>query len=281
MLRLRLRTRFLHLLRTLLAGSGIALVKLPRRIPGFFPHSPAGFLTQVDITIGAVNQTPQLLERLSQRLIRPVASLQSLEDFAAAETSVSDVKLLRELFDRYGSDKGVRHNYENIYGRLFKDRSTVKRVLEIGLGTNNVDVPSNMGADGKPGASLRAFRDYFQAAEVYGADVDRRILFSETRIQTFFVDQTSDLAVGSLLSQLPTSFDLIIDDGLHATHTNLRTLLFGLDLVSIGGWVVIEDINPDSEEIWRLVWNMLGPDFEPHLLAAPFGLVFAVNRIGT
>ena len=65
-------------------------------------------------------------------------------------------------------------------------------ILEIGLGTNNVDVVSNMGRDGIPGASLRAFRDYLINSKIYGADIDKSILFSEERIETYFVDQTND-----------------------------------------------------------------------------------------
>ena len=56
-------------------------------------------------------------------------------------------------------------------------------IFEVGLGTNNVDVPSNMGKDGKPGASLRAWRDYFP-----NADIDTRILFKEDKIQTFYTN---------------------------------------------------------------------------------------------
>ena len=35
----------------------------------------------------------------------------------------------------------------------------------------------NMTASGKPGASLRVWRDYFNNAQVIGADIDKRILF--------------------------------------------------------------------------------------------------------
>ena len=43
-----------------------------------------------------------------------------------------------------------------------------------------------MNINGKPGASLRAWRDYFENALIYGADIDKNILFKENRINTFF-----------------------------------------------------------------------------------------------
>jgi hypothetical protein len=65
------------------------------------------------------------------------------------------------------------------------------KVFECGVGTNNPNITSNMGVNGQPGASLRVWRDYFQNAEVFGADIDRGILFEEQRIRTFYVDQTN------------------------------------------------------------------------------------------
>ena len=74
-----------------------------------------------------------------------------------------------------------------IYFEIFS-HIKVNTLFEIGLGTNNINVRSNMGLDGKPGASLRAFRDYLNI-NVYGADVDKGILFEEDKIKTYFIDQ--------------------------------------------------------------------------------------------
>ena len=51
--------------------------------------------------------------------------------------SKNDSKLLKKIFNEYQSDKSKTHNYHLIYGSLFKKRTEVKKVLEIGLGTNN------------------------------------------------------------------------------------------------------------------------------------------------
>ena len=83
------------------------------------------------------------------------------------------------VMTRYGSDKGDHdnHNYTTVYSVLleaFRDRPV--RVFELGLGTNNPEIPSSMGIDGRPGASLRAWRGYlpnasrFRARERSGAE---------------------------------------------------------------------------------------------------------------
>ena len=102
---------------------------------------------------------------------------------------------LTELMNFYGSDKGGRnnhHNYSDYYSELFfNQRKRIKNFLEIGLGTNDISMASNMGKEGIPLASLKAWRDYFENANIYGADIDKNILKNDTRIKTFFVDQTN------------------------------------------------------------------------------------------
>ena len=103
---------------------------------------------------------------------------------------------LTELMNLHGSDKGGKnnhHNYSEYYSEIFfNKRKEIKNFLEIGLGTNNINLPSNMGATGVPLASLRAWKDYFKKADIYGADIDKNILVNENRIKTFFVDQTTE-----------------------------------------------------------------------------------------
>ena len=46
-----------------------------------------------------------------------------------------------------------------------------------------------MTLNGKPGASLKVWKDYFVNAQIFGADIDRNILFKEDRIETYHVNQ--------------------------------------------------------------------------------------------
>ncbi len=132
---------------------------------------------------------------------------------------------LTELMDFYGSDKGGYdkiHNFSDYYSSIFYfKKNQIKNILEIGLGTNNVNLASNMGIDGKPLASLRAWQDYFKNAEIYGADIDKTILKNEGRIKTFFVDQTNKSSIELMFQNIGNVlFDIIIDDGLHKFEVN-------------------------------------------------------------
>ena len=156
---------------------------------------------------------------------------------------------------KQGSDKGSGvHNYTAIYSVLFaKLREEPLRILELGLGTNNLSLPSNMGGYGRPGASLRGWRDLFPRALVYGADIDREILFEEDRIKTFYCDQLDRLVIRDLWSQpdLQSGVDIIIDDGLHTFEGNRSFLDESLERLRSGGVYVIEDIDHETIEKWR------------------------------
>ena len=152
---------------------------------------------------------------------------------------------LCRLMAGHGSDKGVGwHTYTPFYQALFLDRrEAVTALFEIGLGTNNEDTPSNMGAHGSPGASLRAWRDYFPNARVFGADVDRRVLFDEDRIETFFVDQRDPASFERLWADLPDlELDFLLDDGLHTYEAARLTLAQSIGKVKRGGYYIIEDV---------------------------------------
>jgi hypothetical protein len=160
---------------------------------------------------------------------------------------------LSETMDRFGSDKGSgNHNYASLYDRLFRpERDRYTRVFELGIGSNNLDTPSNMGAAGVPGASLRGWREYFARAAVFGADVDRRILFEEERIRTAFVDQTRPDTIDRLFASIGGEFDLIVDDGLHHVDAN-RTFFDGaFKRLKDGGIYIIEDVGSHARDAYR------------------------------
>jgi len=104
-----------------------------------------------------------------------------------------------------------------------------------------------MGRTGTPGASLRAWRDYFPNAEIYGADIDREILFEEERIRTFYVDQLSESAISEMWSKIPNlTFDLIIDDGLHTFEAGVTFYENSIDKLKDSGVYIIEDVTPQN-----------------------------------
>lgn len=159
------------------------------------------------------------------------------------------------IMTKYGSDKGNSwHNYTAIYSELFATwRNRPLRICELGLGTNNPQLASTMGVDGRPGASLRGWRETFPQSQVFGADIDRDILFSEDRIQTFYCDQLDSKAIHDLWAQ-PTmqgEMDIIIDDGLHRFPANASFLAGSLEHLRTGGVYVVEDIRGVEMELWH------------------------------
>ena len=173
------------------------------------------------------------------------------------------------VMTKYGSDKGRLHNYTTVYSALFKARyDQPLLVFELGMGTNNPDVPSNMGLFGAPGASHRGWRELFPHALVYGADIDRRILFQEDRIKTFYCDQLDRSSIRELwsLPDLKGGADIIIEDALHTFEANETFLQESLDHLRPGGIFVTEDIESSDVEKWyhRLesFYSKQYPEFE-------------------
>lgn len=153
---------------------------------------------------------------------------------------------LCDLMDKFGSDKASNHNYTIFYYEILnKKRTDELNVFELGLGTNNINIPSNMGEEGKPGASLRAWREFFPNSKIYGADIDKNILFEENKIKTFFCDQKNKKSIEDLWNKdelKNKEFDLIIDDGLHEINANLIFLENSFYKLKDNGIYIIEDI---------------------------------------
>jgi SAM-dependent methyltransferase len=154
---------------------------------------------------------------------------------------------LCNLYEFYGSDKSTHHNYSALYKKLF-DQFANRSInfLEVGLGTNNLDVKSNMTAQGKPGASLFAISDLYPLWNIYGLDVDQRILFQEParKISTYYVDQTDSSTVVSVVNNnfKDKVFHIILDDGLHEFAANQIFFENSFHLLAPGGFYIIEDI---------------------------------------
>jgi hypothetical protein len=156
---------------------------------------------------------------------------------------------------RHGSDKGQGwHNFTTIYSVLFgKLRDQTLLIFELGLGGSHPQFAANMGVNGRPGASLRGWRELFPRALIYGADIDRDILFEEDRIRTFYCDQLDSVAIRELWSQpaLRNGMDIIIEDGLHTFQGSTSFLEGSLERLRPGGVYVIEDILRETIEEWH------------------------------
>jgi hypothetical protein len=164
------------------------------------------------------------------------------------------------IMGRNKSDKGnisiktSWHNYTTFYDSIFNDiKDNNLRIFELGLGTNNISIQSNMGKDGRPGASLYGWSEYFVNSNIFGADIDKEILFSTDKIKTFYCDQTKPEEIKNMWmeEELQENFNIIIEDGLHQFDANVCFLENSIEKVKPGGYYIIEDIATNSLNRWE------------------------------
>ena len=176
----------------------------------------------------------RLISGLARRLARP---WEGIMDWAFADE-------LTRLANRYGSDKGnrvfARHYYTRIYHQLLAHlRNRPITLLEIGLQRDvNRDCPS-----------LRMWRDYFPAARLIGFDIDDFSGLSLPNCRILQGDMSSRKDLSQLLALGP--FDIVIDDGSHASAHQQIALAFLFPQVKPGGFYFIEDLNWQPQALER------------------------------
>jgi hypothetical protein len=187
---------------------------------------------------------------------------------------------LCEIMQRNKSDKGSinnssMHNYTTFYYSLFKNVCKNNlRIFELGLGTNNVNLQSNMGPDGRPGASLYGWQEFFPNSTIFGADIDSDILFNINKIKTFYCDQTNPHIIKHMWNtpDLQENFDIIIEDGLHTFNANVCFFENSIHKLNPNGYFIIEDITTTDEDLFRCkidMWKLYYTDCLFTLLKIP------------
>ena len=232
----------------------------------FKPHGSQSYESFVPLLIKNVNEAIPTIAKVAEFenkniILTPTNFYENNKNKNSKEI---EKKLIENLNFR-GSDK-VALGYHIIYSCLFQNTTGQYNILEIGLGTNNPKIVSSMGLKGKPGASVKAFRDTFTNSQIYGADIDKNILFSEERIETFFVDQNNLDTFKNITENVEEKFDLIIDDGLHYQLSNLNTLLFALSNLNKEGFFVIEDIGIWTIDTWKIINKLIPNNFESNII---------------
>jgi SAM-dependent methyltransferase len=177
-------------------------------------------------------------------------NFENLDEFKMTE--------LCEIMNKFKSDKGLKnlnnneyinHNYTTVYYYLFNNLRYEKiRIFELGLGTNNTNLIGNMGADGVPGASLYGWEEFFPNSNIFGADIDKDILFKKNKINTFYCDQTNSNDIQNMWNEelLKEDFDIIIEDGLHEYNANVCFFENSIHKLKKGGYYIIEDVKNDE-----------------------------------
>lgn len=158
-----------------------------------------------------------------------------------------------EIFpSRFGEYWGPRHVYTKYYHALFNPiKDQALNVFELGIGSTSSAFQYSM-QNGVPGASLRAWRDFFVNSQIFGADIDTSTLFKEERINTFFVDQGNPKSIRDMwnTSEMPEEFDIIIDDGCHDVYYNVTFFENSFHKLKSGGIYIIEDIT-QINDAWK------------------------------
>jgi hypothetical protein len=246
----------------------------------YSPNSSGTLQALAGLALQSAQQIFPLLSSLIEVTSRPLIIPEPIEALFRTQIAGNDPAELAELFNRYGSDKSSVHNYHLLYAPLLAPRRIDRlRLLEIGIGSNNPDVVSTMGVAGRPGASLRAFRDFLPNAQIFGADIDRRVLFEEDRIRTYCVDQTKVESFEELSLTLGSElFDVVVDDGLHSPNANIATMLFALKVLRPSGYFIVEDISLVSLPVWQVVAALLPESYRPTLIRTRNCFLFLIQK---
>lgn len=157
---------------------------------------------------------------------------------------------LTELANSYNSDKGniykCAHHYTKHYERVFSKYKNKPdfSLLEIGLNRDDCsEVPS-----------LRMYRDYFgTGARLSGFDIRPEFkAFEAEGFDIFIGDQSSPDSIEQCLGN---QYDIVIDDGSHASSHQQISLRELWPIVKPGGIYVIEDLHwqPFSESCPKTV----------------------------
>jgi hypothetical protein len=194
----------------------------------------------------------------------------------------NDCSALGNVLEKNKSDKSTTHDYHIFYSFIFNKLGleSETNIFEVGLGTNNPNLVSTMFEFGRPGASLYAFAEYLPNANIYGADIDKDILFNTDRIKTCYLDQLDYETFDNVSNTFgKIKYDLIIDDGLHSIGANFNTLLFALENVNDNGWIVIEDIHISQN--WKVIDFILTSTglYKTYYIQAKLSGLYAINKL--
>ena len=164
-------------------------------------------------------------------------------------------------FTAFGSDKDTRHSYGPIYFEILNKYES-PRILEIGVGSSN-DFPY---AGLSVGGALKGFRSKFPNGTIVGVDIDPYSIDAiiADGFLGYVVDQTRDhsLTENYLHLEKHGPYDLIIDDGFHDPHANVRTLKSFFSLLAPNGAYVIEDVHESLIDFWKVISTYLPGEME-------------------
>jgi hypothetical protein len=154
--------------------------------------------------------------------------------------NLSIPKTIRELANKYGSDKGDlnfhKHQYSRIYDEIFiLSKNNKLKILEIGLSISDNKSQST---------SINIWYDFFPNAKVYGFDIINFTSYNNDRITIYQGDQSKEEDLNKFMALHGNDFDIIIDDGYHTSLCQQQSLeILFVECLKPGGIYVIEDLH--------------------------------------
>jgi len=158
------------------------------------------------------------------------------------------------LANRYRSDKGTSYNCAHGYTRVYQAllsplRAAPLRILEIGLVHGQVQAESPQEIPGLGCPSLRMWADYLPQAEIHGLDIVDFTALATPRTTVWQADQGNRQELEAFAARVPGKFDIIIDDGSHASHHQQISLATLFKHLADGGLYIIEDLHFQPAEL--------------------------------
>lgn len=161
---------------------------------------------------------------------------------------------LTRLANQYGSDKGTTfhcaHGYTRIYQAILGPaRQSALRMAEIGLlhGRIQAESPQAVARHGCP--SLRMWADYLPNATIHGFDIVDFTSLASERIKISRGDQGNRADLNQFARDAGGTFDIIIDDGSHASHHQQTSLGALFPRLADGGIYIVEDLHFQPAEL--------------------------------
>lgn len=164
---------------------------------------------------------------------------------------------LTQLANQYGSDKGTvhgdRHNYTALYDLLFATRREQPiTFLELGLARGGPENPGVSRPTATDSPSVNMWLDYFPAAAIVGFDITDFSAIQHDRFR-FVQGDASNPQDMQRLAASAEAFDVIIDDGSHASPHQQLAFKYLFPRLAPGGVYVIEDLHWQSPVFEGLV----------------------------
>ena len=267
-----------------LKRSIISLIKSPYKLLNFksyygayinlFNKSAPFSSFHISKKYNILNETLDIIQNINDLKKIKITKIQDLYYLKKDKNLI----LLHSLFDKYRTDKN-NHEYDFIYIYLSKKfKYKFKKILEIGIGSNDLKIEGNMGHQAIPGASLFAFKDFYKNSLIYGADIDSSIKLKHKNIKTFFVDQRSKDSL-LFLSQKINNLDLIIDDGLHLPNANLLTFQILSKKLKKKGIYIIEDIDEEFLKIFITFARLILSSFQVEIFKTKKRYLFTAIKL--